>query len=300
MASKATAWTLAVFAVLSFAVFVWLQFASIDTGTTKDFLSMVFSSFFFLGVATIFALIVWRRPTIGQKSLAVAVSIILIIGTVFVANSLTQYRRGRSNASTSVIMEDFVLNMQGYKSDDHLRYIGDYSKVIHEPSNAASDIWLSTPAFTEASDLEITLLTPANVNGTCYIWFALKPYEYNTYPLLKEEVAFTENSTSQIFEVNVRPEWSGGDQGKFEEYNIEFMLRLYLSGAETEPSMLNFTVTPRMTIYIGEGIVMSTFQNNLCFVLCGLFFGIDASILGSFAYFLLLGRRKRKEASGQE
>jgi hypothetical protein len=261
---------------------------------------MVFSSFLFLGVATILALIVWRDPTIGQKALAVAVSIILIIGTVFVANSLTQYRRGRSNASAYVTMEDFVLNMQGYKSDDNLQYIGDYSKVIHEPNYAVSDIWLSTSVATEVSYLEITLLTPANVNGTCYIWFAVKPYECNTYALLREEVSFKENSTSQFLDVDVNPIWSGGDRGMFDEYNIEFMLRLDLSGAETEPSVLNFTVAPHMTVDIGEGIVMSTFQNNLCFALCGLFIGINATVVGAFAHFLFLRRRKRKETSGQE
>jgi hypothetical protein len=300
MAPSAAAWTAAVLAVGSLAVFVWLQFASIDTGTNKDFLLLVFSSFFFLGIATILALIVWRGPTIGQKALAVAVSTILIIGTIFVANSLTQNRRGGLNASTYVSVDDFVLNMQGYKYFDQVDYRRQYSKVIHEPSYASSRIILSTREVTEVSYLEITLLTPANVNGTCYIWFAVKPYEYNTYALLREEVVFTENSTSQVFDVDVYPMWSGGYRGKFEEYNIEFMLDLDLLGAETEPSVLNFTVTSHIEVHIQEWIVLSTFQNNLCFALCGLFIGINASVLGSFAHFLFLRRRKRKEMSGQE
>jgi hypothetical protein len=300
MGSTAAAWTCAVLALMSLAVFVWLQFASIDTGTTKDFLLLVFSSFFFLGIATILALIVWRGPTIGQKALAVAVSTILIIGTIFVANSLTRNRRGCSNASTYVTVDDFVLNMQGYKSFDQVDYRRQYSKVIHEPSYASSGIWLSTRTGTEVSYLEITLLTPANVNGTCYIWFAVKPYERNTYALLREEVVFTENSTSQVFDVDVNPILSGGYRGKFEEYNIEFMLYLDLIGAETEPSVLNFTVTSHIGVNILESIVLSTFQNNLCFALCGLFIGIEASVVGSFAHFLFLRRRKRKEASGQE
>jgi hypothetical protein len=300
MASTVTAWTLAVFAVLSFAVFVWLQFASIDTGTNKDFLLLVFSSFFFLGVATIMALIVWRGPTIGQKAPAVAVSTILIIGTIFVANSLTQNRRGSLNASTYVTVDDFVLNMQGYKSFDQVDYRRQYSKVIHEPSYAVSGIWLSTRMGTEVSYLEITLLTPANVNGTCYIWFAVKPYERNTYALLREEVVFKPNSTSQVLDVDVNPMWSGGYRGKFEDYNIEFMLELDLSGAETEPSVLNVAVTSHIGVNILESIVLSTFQNNLCFALCGLFIGINASVVGSSAHSLFLGRRKRKETSGQE
>ena len=299
MASTATAWTLAVFAVLSLVVFVWLQFASIDNGTRKDFLLLVFSSFFFLGIATILVLIVWGGPTIGQKVLAVAVSTILIIGTIFVANSLTQNRRGGLNASTYVTVDDFVLNMD--RVGDQLDYRRTYSKVIYEPNYASSRIMLSTSRWgLQPSYLEITLLTPANVNGTCYIWFALKPYEYNTYALLREEVVFTENSTSQVFDVDVRSMWSGGDRGKFEEYNIEFMLDLDLLGAETEPSVLNFTVTSHIRVDIQEWIVISTFQNNLCFALCGLFIGINASVLGSFAYSLFLGRRKRKETRGQE
>lgn len=290
MASTVTAWTSAVFAVLSFAVFVWLQFASIDNGDNKDFLFLVFSSFFFLGIATILALIVWHRPTIGQKALAVAVSTILIIGTIFVANSLAQNRRGRSNASTYVTVDGFVLNM--YRVGDQLDYRGGvYSKVIHEPNYASSDIELRTSRPPQTSYLEITLLTPANVNGTCYIWFALKPYEYNTYALLKEEVVFKENSTSQVFDVDVYPMWSGGYRGKFEEYNIEFMLQLDLLGAEMEPSVLNFTVTSHIGVDIYESIVISTFQNNLCFALCGLFIGINGSVVGSFAHLLFLERR---------
>ena len=300
MGSTAAAWAGAVLALMSFAVFVWLQFASIDTGTSKDFLLLVFSSFFFLGVATILTLMVWRGPTIGQKALAVAVSTMLIIGTIFVANSLTQNRRGCLNTSTYVTVDDFVLNMQGYKSFDQVDYRRQYSKIIHEPRYASSGIWLSTRTGMEVSYLEITLLTPANVNGTCYIWFAVKPYERNTYALLREEVVFKENSTSQVLDVDVNPIWSGGYRGKFEEYNIEFMLDLDLSGAETEPSVLNFTVTSHIGVNILESIVLSTFQNNLCFALCGVFIGISIVVPCAFALHLLSRIRKKKEVDKQE
>ena len=299
MASTATAWTFATSAVLSLAVFVWLQFASIDNGTGKDFLLLVFSSFFFLGIATILVLIVWGGPTIGQRALAVAVSTILIIGTIFVANSLTQNRRGGLNASTYVMVDDFVLNMD--RVGDQLNYRRTYSKVIYEPNYASSRIMLSTSRWgLQPSYLEITLLTPANVNGTCYIWFALKPYEYNTYALLREEVVFTENSTSQVFDVDVRPIWSGGDRDKFEEYNIEFMLNVDLLGAETEPSVLNFTVTSHIRVDIQEWIVISTFQNNLCFALCGGFIGTNILLPGTFTFHLLFRKRKKKEIDKQE
>ncbi len=301
MASRGTAWTLAVLAVLSFAVFVWLQFASIDTGTAKDFLSMVFSSFFFLGIATFLAMIVSLGPTVGQKALAVTVSIILIIGTVFVANSLTQYRRGDSNTMMFLTMDNFVLNMQGHRFGDQLQYQGTYSKVIQEPNYSASYIYLMTPLFNEySSSLTITLLTPANVNGTCYIGFVVNPYEYNTYPMLSHEVIFRENATSQVIDFNLRPIWSSGPRGKFEEHSIEFRVGLDLSGNETESSVLNFTVAPQMKVEIQESIVMSTFQNNLAVALCGFFIGINTAVIGSFAHSLFLRMRNKKEANKQQ
>jgi hypothetical protein len=296
MGSTTTAWTSAVLAVMSLAVFVWMQFASTEN---RDFLLLVFSSFFFLGVATILALSIYRGSSITQKALAVAVSIILIIGTIFVTNSLTQNPRGGGYVQTDPTMEDFVLNMQGYKVDDHLRYVGVYSKVIHKPSYATSYIILGTSG-THESFLRVTLLTPANVNGTCYIFFALKPYETNAYALLQEEAVFTENSTSRDFGVNVNPIWGGGSQVRFEGYTIEFMLQLYLTGAETGPSVLNFTVTSQLDLYVIEYIVSSTFQSNLNVALCGFFIGTNVLVPGTFTCYLLSRRRKKEEMDKHE
>ena len=299
MAPSAAAWTAAVLAVGSLAVFVWMQFASIDN---RDFLLLAFSSFFFLGVATILALGIYRGSSITQKALAVAVSVILIIGTVFVINSLNQNPRRGGNASTYLTMEDFVLNMNGYKVGDQLRYLGSYSKVIHEPSYASSHIYLDTfQGGGHASRLGFTPLTPVNVNGTCYIIFHLKPYETNAYgAMVKQEVAFTENSTYQSVDVGVYPIWDGGYRGRFEEYTIEFMLTLDLTGAETGPSALNITVTSNLEIDIGEGIMSSTFQNNLNVALCGSFIGTNILLPGTFTFHLLSRKRKKKEIDKQE
>jgi len=252
MGSTASAWACAVLALMSFAVFVWGQFASIDN---VDFSFLVFSSFFFLAVSTILTLNVYRGSSVMQKALAVTVSIILIIGTVIAADSLIVSPRRGGSHSTFLTMEDFVLNMDGYKGDNLLQYHGFYSKVIHEPSYASSSIVLDTFRGSYGSRLGFTLLTPANVNGTCYIIFFLKPYETNAYgALVEQEVVFAENSTYQSFDVNVYPIWEGGYQGRFEGYSIEFLLTLDLTGAETGPSALNLTVKSDLGISISEGL----------------------------------------------
>jgi hypothetical protein len=297
MAPSAAAWTAAVLAVGSLAVFVWMQFASI---ANRDFLLLVFSSFFFLGVATILALGIYRGSSITQKALAVAVAITLIIGTVFVLESLTPNIMRGGYASTFITLEDFVLNMSGDKVDDHLQYIGAYSKVIHKPSYASYEITLDTSPFGHDSSFEVTLLAPANVNGTCYIYFALKPYELNYYPLLREEAIFTENSTSRVFDVHVYPMWGGDSHVRFEDYTIEFTLQLILTGAETGPSALNFTVNSQGEINIGEAIVSSTFQSNLNVALCGGFVGANILVPGTFTFHLLSRKRKKKEIDKQE
>ena len=300
----AAAWASAVLAVVSLAVFVWMQFASIQS---RDFLLLVFSSFFFLGVATISALSIYRGSKITQKALGAAVSIILVIGTIFVTNSLTLNPRGGGDASTTFTMEDFDLNIQRHKVNDQWRYRGLYSKVIHKPDYATSEIRLDTSIGGHGSYLALNLLTPANVNGTYYIYFALKPYESNYYPLLMEEAVFTENSTYQTFEVNVNPMWGGNflsaetlPEVRFEGYEIEFTFQLYLTGAETEPSVLNFTVRSQLAVYIDEEITISTFQNNLSIALCGVFIGTNVLVPGTSIFHLISRRRKNKEIEKQE
>jgi hypothetical protein len=301
MASKLTSWALSVCAVLSFAVFVWLQFASIDN---RDPLLMVFSSFSFLGVATILALIVWRGPAIGQKVLAVAVSIILIIGTLFVVNSLALNPPGMGSASNFRTIESFHVYLEGQNGTNQVRYQGTYSDIIHKPDYAASEIELTTvwdPSFA------IALLTPAYVNGTLNISFALRPYESDYYPLFTKEVVFT-NSTEQWFDVLVGPSW-GVDYGflkenlpkvRFEGYEIEFTFRLDLTGAPTGPPTLTFSIRSYIEAYIHEVLVISTFQNNLAVALCGAFIGVNLVIPAAFVFGLVSERRKKKEIGKQE
>jgi hypothetical protein len=298
----ATRWTFAVLAVVSFAIFVWMQFASIHS---KDFLELVFSSFFFLGVATILATSIYRGSKITQKALGVGVSIILVIGTILVTNSLTLNPRGGGDVSTIFTMEEFDLGMQGHKVDDQWEYRAQYSEVIHKPNYAASEIRLDTYVG-QGAYLGFLLVTPANVNGTCYFSFALRPYESDYYPLLTEEAVFTD-SPYQIFEVNVERWWGRNflsaenlPEVKFEGYEIEFTFQLILTGAETEPSVLNFTVHPELTVYIHEEITISTFQNNLSIALCGVFIGTNVLVPGTSIFHLISRRRKNKEIEKQE
>lgn len=286
----------AVCAVLSFAAFVWLQLASTEN---KDFLLLVFSSFFFLGVATILALLIYRGSSDSQKALATTVCIILIVGTVFVTDSLTQNPRGGGGASTQVTMENFDLDIVGEEANGKLRYRGSHTEVIHKPSYASSRIYLSTADIPVEANLGLTLLSPANVNGTCYIFFILDPYESNPYALLKEEVAFTEHSTSQAVSVDVFPIWGDGSHVRFEGYTIEFRLRLTLTGAETGPSALNFTVTPDFEVHILEAITSSTFQNNLTIALCGVFIGTNLLVPGAFAFHLVSRKQRQKDVDKQ-
>ena len=282
----------AVFAVISFAAFIWLQLASIQN---KDFLLLIFSSFFFLAVATILTLLIYRGSSDSQRALATAVCIIIIVGTIFVTDSLTQNPRGGGSASTQVTMENFDLDIQGEEANGKLRYRGSHTEVIHKPSYASSQIYLNTADIPVESHVGLTLLSPANVNGTCYIFFILNPYESNPYALLKEEVAFTEHSTSQAVSVDVFPIWGDGAHVRFEGYTIEFRLRLTLTGAETGPSALNFTVTPDFEVHILEAITSTTFQNNLTIALCGVFIGTNLLVPGAFAFHLLSRRQKRKD-----
>jgi hypothetical protein len=302
MASRLTSWALAVCAVLSFAVFVWLQFASINN---RDPLLMVFSSFFFLGVATILALIVWRVPAIGLRALAVAVSIILIIGTVSVANSLTLNPPGMGSASNSRTIESFHMYVEGQNGTNQIRYQGTYSDIIHKPDYAASEIELTT--VWDHHTFAIALLTPANVNGTLNISFALRPYESDYYPLFTKEVVFT-NSTEQWFNILVGPSW-GGNYGflkedlsrvRFEGYEIEFTFNLDLTGAPTGPPTLTFSIRSYIEVYIREVIVISTFHNNLAVALGGAFIGINLVIPAAFVFRLVSERRKNKEIGKQE
>lgn len=295
MEAKAFALTCAVLAVMSFAAFVWLQLSSIEN---RDFFLLVSSSFFFLGVATILALLIYRGSSDSQKALALAVCIMLIAGTIFMTDSLNQNPRGGGSASTNITMKDFALNIEGRKGSGKVQYRGDYSEVIHKPSYASSYIYLST-SWSE-HNLKLTSLTPANVNGTCLVFFILNPYARNAYALLWQEVVFTENHTSQDIDVDVHPSWGGGPQVRFEGYMIDFMLRLYLTGAESGPSALNFTATPYLEIYIGETITSSTFQNNLSIALCGVFIGTNLLVPGSFVFHLLSRRRRQKDSGKQE
>jgi hypothetical protein len=129
----------------------------------------------------------------------------------------------------------------------------------------------------------------------------LKPYETFAYgALVKQEVVFTENSTYQSFDVNVYPIWDGGYQGRFEGYAIEFMLTLDLTGAETGPSVLNFTVTSDLEIRISESFMISTFENNLSVAICGFFVGTNVLVPGAFTLHLLSRIRKKKEIDKQE
>jgi cytochrome bd-type quinol oxidase subunit 1 len=282
----------AIYAVISFAAFVWLQLASIDS---KDFSTLIFSSFFFLAVATVLALLIYRGSSNSQKALAAAVCIILIIGTIFVTDSFTQNPRGGGDVSTQVTMENFDLDIQGEEANGKLRYRGSHTEAIHKPSYASSLIYLSTADIPVESHVGLTLMSPANVNGTCYIFFILDPYESNPYALLKEEVAFTEHSTSQAVTVDVFPIWGDDAHVRFEGYTIEFRLRLTLTGAETGPSALNFTVTPDFEVHILEAITSTTFQNNLTIALCGVFIGTNLLVPGAFAFHLLSRRQKRKD-----
>ena len=295
MEIKPWAMICAVCAVLSFAAFVWLQLASIQN---KSFLLLVFSSFFFLAVATILTLLIYRGSSDSQKSLAVAVCIILIVGTILVTDSLTQNPRGGGNVSTQITIQNFDLDIEGEEAYGKLQYRGSHSEVIHKPSYASSHIYLSTAGIAGESFLRLTLLSPANVNGTCYIFFILNPYESNAYALLREEVAFTENSTSQVLSIDVYPIWGDGSQVRFEGYTVEFRLRLYLTG--TGPSALNFTVTPDFEVHIGETITSSTFQNNLSVALCGVFIGTNLLVSGAFAFHLLSRRQRQKDEDKEE
>ena len=287
----------AVYAVISLAAFIWLQLASIDN---KDFSTLIFSSFFFLAVATVLALLIYRRSSNSQKALAAAVCIILIVGTIFVTDSLTRNPRGGGSVSTQVTLENFDLDIVGEEADGKLRYRGSYSEVIHDPSYASSRIYLNTADIPVESHVGLTLLSPANVNGTCYIFFILSPYESNPYALLREEVAFTENSTSQAVSAYVYPTWGGDPQVRFEGYTIEFRLRLYLTGAETGPSTLNFSVRPDFEVHIGETTTSSNFQNNLTVALCGVFIGTNLLVPGAFALHLASRRQRQREVDKRE
>jgi len=298
----AFAWTSAAFAIVSLAIFIWAQLASIQS---KEFLELVFSSFFFLGFATISALIIYKGSTLTRKTQGVAVSIILIIGTVFVANSLTLNPPGGGHASNLRTIEDFDVNVQGQNGTNQMRYYGRYSEVIHRPDYAASEIRLDTFGH---DWFAITPLTPANVNGTLYISFALKPYESNFYPLFSKEIVFAENSTEQYFSVYVNPIW-GGNYGflkedlprvRFEGYDIEFTLQLILTGAQTEPPTLNFSIRSELGARIQEDFVISKFQNNLAVALCGVFVGINVVVPATYVFYLVSKRRKNNEIDEQE
>jgi len=286
----------AVYAVMSLAAFVWLQLASIQS---KDSLLLVSSSFFFLAVATILALLIYRDSSDSQRALAVAVCIILIVGTIFVTDSLTRNPRGGGSASTRFTMEGFALDIEGEEVNGKLQYRGSYSEVIHNPSYASSHVRLDTEGTTGESYMRLTLKSPANVNGTCYIFFILSPYESNPYALLREEVAFTENSTSQAVSAYVYSMWGGDPQVRFEGYTIEFRLRLYLTGAETGPSTLDFSVRPDFEVHIGETTTSSTFQNNLTVALCGVFIGTNLLVPGAFAFHLVSRKQKQKDVDKQ-
>jgi hypothetical protein len=270
-------------ALVSLAVFVAFQQIAIDR---KGFLIFMFSSFFFLAAGTFLIIITFFESYRAEKALCLGVTIVFIVTTLFVANSLAQVPRGGGYSRVVATPKSFTLH--GESGESQIIYSADYSVSYLRASVGSLD------------SIIIRTQTPVTLNATVYFWLMLRPYERYGYALV-EPIAFKNESMIEIHP-NISKDWGTShptNRIRLEGYYLELKTRIRFD-KPIEPNV-DFTFdTSDYMISIGSFIVDSKFQNGLSIILSGIFIGIMCYIPGNLLFNLLFKKLLEKRALKRE
>ncbi len=273
-------------ALVMLGVFVTFQQMAIDR---KDFLFLMFSSFFFLGAGTLLTIITFVESYEAEKYLCLGVAIVFIVATLFVANSLGQVPRGGAYRGAGVTPESFTLaDTWSARVNSQIIYSADYPVAFIWVSGGSSDF------------ITIRTNAPASLNATVYFWMKLGPYEQSGYALM-EPIVFKDESMVKIYP-HIFKSWgtpTPANRTRLEGYYLELKTKIHFETLN-EPSLnLTFDMSD-YGISIHDFVVDSSFQNGLSIILSGIFIGIICYIPGNFLSKLWFRKLLEKRARERE
>lgn len=291
-------------AFVSLSVFVIFQQSAI---VNPNFLFLMFSSLFFLGVGTFLLMITFVKSSGVEKSLCLGIAIVFIVATLFVASSLAQVPRGGLIKNSLVTPENLTLTARRVQipfSLEPLLIIVNYKGGSHSQVLYSADYPVAGVSITTYGEIEIRrnpylgteTLDPINV--TLHFWWRLRPYQQSWYSRW-ETVLFSKNQRWSMIQPYIALDWGSLDlanRTRLDGYDLEFIIDFYAYSTQLGP-YLNFTVDMSdFRIGIRDFVVDSKFQNGLGITLSGIFIGINCYIPGKLLS-ELLSRKKRVHSS---
>lgn len=275
-------------------IFVWLEEIAKGSelhywgGTilNRFFVEIMFAAFIPLALGT-FLLLFSRFEEAPRllRFILYAITILSLISTLFMANSLATVPRGGKQSSFGFSTGTFAGNITRLSTGE---YCGEnYQIVFTNDCPTSMVVASSSPTFELGVRLQTT--KPVNLNGTLYLFMELHRFTEGLrlsralyYSLSQTSINLEGSSlwTGKIATTEIR--WGSDNEHermRLEGYKIVFRLRLGLSGVD-QGKVISFTADVPGSFYLIDFRVDSSLQNGVAILLCGIFAGIHVQILG--------------------
>lgn len=276
----------------------------------RFFVEIMFAAFIPLAIGTFLLLFsrIEEAPRL-LKYVLYAITIVSLISTLFVANSLATVPRGGKQSSFWVSPDTFAGNITRLRDGE---YTGDAYQTVFTKNYTTSLVVVDASGPSgDLGYLHVTLHTtePVNLSGTLHflilLYRATDAYRQG-HPLgliFSEE--FIELEGSHWVGKIAAPTLIWGSDNEHERmrlegYKIGFLLWSRLRGADYG-DVIPFTADVTGSFHIIDFRVDSSLQNGVAILLCGVFIGIYVQILGKPVIKkvrLLMRRRGLREEKG--
>lgn len=303
-------------------IFVWLEETAkgseihyISALILNDFfVQLMFGAFIPLAIGT--CLLIFSRIESAPKKLKYilyAVTILSLIATLFVANSLATVPRGgrqHSYGVSSDTFDTFSLNLTLHQRLGV--YYGESYQTIFTNDYPTSLVYVSGygESFMQDPEVRLRATNPINLSGTLYLFIYLYRATDDYSQRLPLYFSFSEESidfdgSSVWVRKEIRsPYFAWGSSGEYrrmrlEGYKIGLLLFLKLRGTDYGDE-IHFTANINGRFQIIDFHVDSALQNGVAILLCGIFAGIYVQILGKPVIKRIVGSRSIRKQFGSK
>ena len=293
--------------------FVWLE--EIAKGSelyywgglilNRFFVEIMFAAFIPLAIGTFLLLFsrIEEAPRL-LKYILYVITVLSLISTLFVANSLATVPRGGKQSSFYASPDTFAGNITRRSTGE---YRGEAYQTFFTQNYTTSMVVTFGPTeLGREGNVGVRFQTtkPVNLSGTLYLYIFLyrltEDYRQGNslyFSFSEKSIDFEGSSlwTGKIWSPEIR--WGSDNEHermRLEGYKIGFLLSLKLIGAD-HGDVIPFTADLTGSFDIIDFRVDSSLQSGVAILLCGVFAGIYIQILGKPVIKRVRLSRRRRE-----
>ncbi len=261
-----------IFSPLMLLIFVWAHLTSKDS---PDFLWFMYSSFVFLGLATLLLLSAdVEHASKKLKRIFYAFVAIAILVTVGVALSIASDPPGGKSHSYHITPENVEINLEYSTFPEKPGYHGSWPQKILDVDYSIRGAWI----FYELR--EVHVYTDKNVYSNLTFRFSLgfwpnRKYYRSIYESEEETVIHNGTESLVSFEdYTYSIHWGAGDRLD-KGYTVYLSVGIKLEGPNYGSLKATILPTPtlRPDVWISDEQVSSQLQDGVAVLLCGVFAG---------------------------